>query len=80
MNSPTERVVRANLGRVDRTLAESLAWLNSPAAIAGEIARLEVLEWQGDRSDATRALLADWRAVRRAQERLMAGPKQEALW
>ncbi len=70
---------RPDLGRVGGELAETLAWLNSPAAIAGEIARLERAQAEGDRSEATRALLADWRAVRKAQERLMAGPKQEAL-
>ena len=32
---------RPDLGRVAGSLAEQLAWLNSPAAIAGEIARLE---------------------------------------
>ena len=70
---------RPDLERVGGELAEALAWLNSPATIAGEIARLEEAQRQGDHSDATRALLADWRAVRKAQERLTAGTKQEAL-
>jgi len=57
----------SSLGRVGGVLAESLAWLNSPAAIAGEIGRLERAIAAGDRSEATRTQLADWRAVRAAQ-------------
>lgn len=63
---------RVNLGRVGGTLAEALAWLNSPAAIAGELAQLERAQRDGDDSDATRVLLADWRAVQRAQRAIVA--------
>ncbi len=70
---------RADLGRVGGEMAEALAWLNSPATIAGEIARLEAAMQDGDRTEATRAQLADWRAVRRAQGRVTGGPQQEAL-
>ncbi len=62
---------RAGLGRVGGTLAEALAWLNSPAAIAGELAQLERAQRDGDDSDATRTLLADWRAVQRAQRAIV---------
>lgn len=61
----------ANLGRVGGSLAESLAWLNSPAAIRGEIGRLEAAVAGGDTSEATTTLLRDWQAVRRAQARLV---------
>ncbi len=61
----------AQLGRVGGAVAESLAWLNSPAAIDGEIRRLERARADGDRTEATRALLADWRAVKEAQARLV---------
>ncbi len=61
---------RADLGRVGGELAEALAWLNSPATIAGEIARLETAQRAGDRSEATGVQLADWRAVQRAQAAL----------
>jgi putative ubiquitin-RnfH superfamily antitoxin RatB of RatAB toxin-antitoxin module len=61
-----------SLGRVGGAVAESLAYLNSPAAIDGEIRRLERAQAGGDRTEATRALLADWRAVREAQRRLLA--------
>jgi len=67
------------LGRVDTALTEALAWLNSPAAIANEIARLEAAQHDGDDSEATRALLADWRAVREAQGRLAAIEEAEAV-
>jgi hypothetical protein len=60
------------LGRVSGSLAEQLASLNSPAAIAGEIARLEEAIKGGDASAATRVLLKDWQAVARAQRRLLA--------
>jgi hypothetical protein len=63
---------RSSIGRVGGTLAEALAWLNSPAAIAGEIAQLERAQRDGDDSDATRVLLADWRAVQRAQRAIVA--------
>ncbi len=62
----------AQLGRVGGQLAESLAYLNSPAAIEGEIRRLERAQAAGDRSEATRVQLADWRGVRAAQARLVA--------
>lgn len=71
MNSRSEPATQPNLGRVGGQLAEALAWLNSPAAVAGEIARLERAQADGDNSEATRALLADWRAVRAAQRRLV---------
>ncbi len=70
---------RPDLGRVGGEMAEALAWLNSPAMIAGEIARLEAALQAGDRSAATGVQLADWRAVRRAQARLVGGGKQEPL-
>ena len=63
----------ASLGRVGGQLAESLAWLNSPARIAGEIAHLETAVRAGDTSEATKVQLADWRAIRDCQRRLLAG-------
>ncbi len=65
------RATPTSLGRVGGALAESLAWLNSPGAIAGEIRRLERAIAAGDRSEATRVQLADWRAVRVAQARVV---------
>ena len=59
------------LGRVGGAVAESLAYLNSPAAIDGEIRRLERAQAGGDRSEATGTQLDDWRAVRVAQARLV---------
>lgn len=70
---------RTDLGRVGGEVAEALAWLNSPATIAGEIARLEAAQRAGDRSGATGVQLADWRAVQRAQGKLVGGDKQEPL-
>lgn len=70
---------RPDLGRVGGEVAEALAWLHSPATIAGEIASLEAAIRDGDRSEATRAQLADWRTVRRVQGRVTGGPQQEAL-
>jgi len=66
-----------SLGRVGGALAESLAYLNSPAAIEGEIRRLERAQAGGDRTEATGALLVDWRAVRAAQRRLLG---EAAAW
>ena len=66
-----ETMTRPNLGRVGGSLAVSLAWLHSPAAVAGEIARLEAAIREGDETEATRVLLADWRRVRVAQRRLV---------
>ncbi len=60
-----------DLGRVGDSLAEALAWLNSPATIAGEISALERAQAQGDTSEATRVLLRDWRAIQRAQATLV---------
>jgi len=60
-----------SLGRVGGALAESLAYLNSPAAIAGELRRLERAQAAGDRSEATRAQREDWRGVRAARARLV---------
>lgn len=67
-----------NLGRVGGELAEALAWLNSPARIAGEIARLEQARSGGDLSAETAQLLADWREVQAAQARLVGGQSQQA--
>jgi hypothetical protein len=63
--------VTKGLGRVGGQLAEALAWLTSPAAIAGEIVALERLQAGGDTSEATRTLLRDWRAIQRAQATLV---------
>ena len=73
-----ETKTRPNLGRVGGSLAESLAWLNSPAAIAGEIRALEAAIREGDETEATRALLGDWRRVREAQRRLLETTEEEA--
>lgn len=68
-----------DLGRVGDSLAEALAWLNSPAAIAGEISALERLQAQGDTSEATRVLLRDWRAIQRAQATLVQRDAESAV-
>jgi len=60
-----------DLGRVSGSLCEALAWLTSPAAIAGEISALEKAQATGDTTEATRVLLRDWRAVQRAQATLV---------
>ena len=60
---------RPDLGRVGGEMAEALAWLNSPATIAAEIARRE----------ATGVQLANRRAVQRGQAKLVGGDKQGAL-
>ncbi len=60
-----------DLGRVSGSLCEALAWLTSPAAIAGEISALEQAQATGDTTEATRVLLRDWRAVQRAQATLV---------
>ena len=70
---------RPDLGRVGGEVAEALAWLNSPATIAAEIAQLEAAQREGDRSEATGVQLADWLAVQRAQAKLVGGDKQEPL-
>ncbi len=62
---------RPDLGRVSGSLCEALAWLTSPAAIAGEISALERAQAGGDASQATRVLLRDWQAVQRAQATLV---------
>jgi hypothetical protein len=62
----------AALGRVSGALAEQFAYLNSPAAIAGEIARLESLVRGGEATHETHALLTDWRAIRKAQRKFLA--------
>lgn len=67
----------ATLGRVGGQLAEQLAWLNSPATIAGELARLEAAQAAGDTSPETAAQIADWRAVRDAQARLVGTPNDD---
>lgn len=67
--APTNRSL--DLGRVDTALCEALAWLTSPAAIAGEIAALERAQAGGDTSEATRVLLRDWKAIQRAQATLV---------
>lgn len=68
---------RASLGRVGGEVAEALAWLNSPAAIAGEIGRLEQAIRRGEESEETWVLLADWQAVQRAQKKLVGQPAEE---
>ncbi len=74
---PTNRTI--DLGRVSGSLAEALAWLTSPAAIAGEISALERAQAQGDTSEATRVLLKDWRRVQKAQASLVQfGDESEA--
>ena len=70
---------RLDLGRVGGEVAEALAWLNSPAMIAGAIAMLEAAQREGDRSEATGVQLADWGAVQRAQAKLVGGDKQGPL-
>ncbi len=70
---------RPDLGRVDGELVEALTWLHSSAAIAAEIAQLEAAQREGDRSEGTGVQLADWRAVQRAQAKLVGGEKQEPL-
>lgn len=57
-------------------VAEALAWLNSPAAIAAEVRRLEAAILAGDETEAARALLADWRAAQTAQRRLVAAQEE----
>ena len=66
-----------HLGRVGGQLAEQLAWLTAPAAIAGEIARLEQAMAAGDTSEETRVLLDDWRAIRDKQRELVGGTEQQ---
>ena len=60
------------LGNLGEALTEALAWLHSPATISHEIAFLTQQQALGDTSEATRAQLADWRAIREAQRRLLA--------
>jgi len=75
--APTNRTT--DLGRVSGQLCEALAWLNSPAAIEGEISTLEQAQATGDTTEATRVLLRDWRAVQRAQATLVQlGDESEA--
>jgi len=72
---------RTDLGRVSGSLAEALAWLTSPAAIAGEISALERQQAAGDTSEVTAVLLRDWRAIQKAQAGLVAvddEPKEAA--
>ncbi len=61
----------ASLGRVGGQLAESLAWLNSPAKIAAEIAYLTQQIALGDTSEATKAQLADWRSIKEKKRELL---------
>lgn len=67
-----------NLGRVAGQLAEAFGYLTSPAAIEGEIRHYEALVAAGDRSPATAQLLADWRAIRDAQARIVVCVSQQA--
>lgn len=60
------------LGRLSGDLLDSYAWLNSPAAIAGEIARLESVVRGGEATSDTHVQLQDWRAIRAAQRALLA--------
>ena len=69
---------RPDLGRVGGEMAEALAWLNSPATIAAEIARLDMAQREGDHTEGTRVQLADWRAVQRAQVKLIGSEQREA--
>jgi len=62
---------RPDLGRVSGSLCEALAWLNSPATIAGEISSLERAQASGDTTEPTRVLLRDWKAIQRAQATLV---------
>ena len=64
-------ITTMNLGRVGGEIATSLAYLNSPSRIDAEIAHHERAIAGGDRSEATAALLKDWRAVRDAQRKLV---------
>ena len=59
-------------GTVSGDLAESFAWLNSPARIHNEIATHEAAIRAGDTSPQTLAQLADWKNIRAAQKRLFA--------
>ncbi len=68
-------ITTTNLGRVGGEIATSLAYLNAPARIDAEIAHHERAITAGDRSEATAALLKDWRAVRDAQRRLVGEEK-----
>ncbi len=61
----------AHLGRVGGAVTERLAYLNSPAAIDGELRRLERARAEGDSTEATRVQLDHWRAVKAAQARLV---------
>lgn len=72
----TEATRSLSLGRVAGTLAEQLAYLHSPAAIQGEIGRLEAAIRGGDASEATATLLRDWQAVAKAQRQLV-GKEEE---
>ncbi len=65
-------ITTTNLRRVGGEIATSLAYLNSPARIDAEIAPHERAVAAGDSSEATRAQLAGWRAVRETQRRLLA--------
>jgi len=72
--APTNRTT--DPGRVSGQLCEALAWLTSPAAIAGEISALERAQAHGDTSETTRVLL---RAVQRMQATLVQlGDESEA--
>lgn len=59
------------LGNLGAALCEALAYLHSPASIDHEIAYLLQRRAQGDHSTETTVQLADWRAVREAQRRLV---------
>ncbi len=58
---------RTDLGRVSGSLCEALAWLNSPAAIAGEISALERLQALVERCIAEEIDAERWRAVERIE-------------
>jgi len=64
------------LGNLGAALCEALAYLHSPASIDHEIAHLLQAQARGDRSAETAAQLADWRAVRAAQARLVGTPTE----
>jgi hypothetical protein len=66
------------LGSLGEALIEAYAWLHSPATIAHEIAHLVQLQAQGDRSEAIAVQLAEWRAIRDCQRRLLGEERESA--
>lgn len=62
-----------NLGRVGGELAEAFGYLTSPARVDAEIRIYAAAVAAGDTSPATTQLLADWRAIKDAQRRIVGG-------